>query len=123
MHRLKEILEKEFFKKGATNGQPTAELLSCIHNNHEEPNFVGKNQAFWIWEINNTQKYARCAHGARTDQATPPMTQGFSQVAFFSQKPNVPLDLELGYSEPKQGKGVHFVSLCAINSLITSSWA
>ena len=36
--------------------------LSCIHN-HEEPNFVEKNQAFWIWVINNTQKYARCAHG------------------------------------------------------------
>ena len=67
MHRLverKEILEKEFFKKGATNGQPTAEYLSCIHANHEEPNFVEKNQV-----INNTQM-----HSARTDQATPPLS-------------------------------------------------
>ena len=23
-----------------------------------------KNQAFWIWVINNTQKHARCAHGS-----------------------------------------------------------
>ena len=48
MHRFierKEILEKEIFKKGAINGQPTAESLSCIHNNHEKPNFVETNQA------------------------------------------------------------------------------
>ena len=57
-----------FQKEGQpmVNHQPTAEQLSCIHNNHEEPNFVQKDQAFWIWVINNTQKYARC-----TDQATP----------------------------------------------------
>ena len=23
-----------------------------------------KNQAFWVWVINHTQKYARCAHGS-----------------------------------------------------------
>ena len=32
-----------------------------------------KNQAFWIWVINNTQKYARCTHRAHMDQATPPL--------------------------------------------------
>ena len=67
------------FKNGATNGQPTAEYLSCIHNNHEEKNFSGKKQVFWIWVINNTQKYARCAHGSGNTPIGPNIfPQGFS---------------------------------------------
>ena len=35
-----------------------------------------KSQAFWIWVINNTQKYARCAHGSSN---TPKGTKGKRQ--------------------------------------------
>ena len=30
----------------------------------KNPIFWKKNQAFWIWVMNNTQKYAQCAHGS-----------------------------------------------------------
>ena len=63
------------------NRQPTVnqQLNSCPASTTtmKNPILWEKIQAFWIWEINNTQKYAQCAHGVHTDQTTPPISAVF----------------------------------------------
>ena len=67
---------------------------------------IRQNSALWIWWTQNTQKDARCAHGARTVQATPPKSVplSFSAISWCM--------CFLCFS------GTACVSLCLIISLI-----